>query len=128
MHACRLSFDVLSQTEVAYIAIHLASKKMFKDKVSKSVIIDDVFAVTRQMIDLVWRISDLILGMILNYMRFYYIFRRLHYNLRSRKSLLTDIPVSDALTYDDYGVINNLGQKKLQKSQWHEVTIYWHLH
>ena len=44
-------FDVeFPQTEVAYIAIHLASKKMFKD-ISESpnlVITDDVFAVTRQ--------------------------------------------------------------------------------
>lgn len=94
------------QTEVAYIAIHLASKKMFKD-ISESpnlVITDDVFAVTRQMIDLVWSSfrfdfrNDLELHMSLA-RHIVPLSVRLHYNLQIENPLLTDIQYRMPLAY-----------------------------
>lgn len=100
-------FDVeFPQTEVAYIAIHLASKKMFKD-ISESpnlVITDDVFAVTRQMIDLVWSSfrfdfrNDLELHMSLA-RHIVPLSVRLHYNLQIENPLLTDIQYRMPLAY-----------------------------
>jgi len=88
------------------VAIHLASKKMFKD-ISESpnlVITDDVFAVTRQMIDLVWSSfrfdfrNDLELHMGLA-RHIVPLSVRLHYNLQIENPLLTDIQYRMPLAY-----------------------------